>query len=204
MQLAARLVENRGARGIRNRPAIDPHNNWDELFASTPQGVNDQNKIPGFYNILDFNADGVIDDLDAAPYGYSNIPQNTYNLSLGASYKGFSASLQFYGVSNVSRKVDLENFPVNYTLNTVFGHVLDYWSKENTNASSYLPRWKTPNSEFIGNYNIYDASYIRLKTAEIAYNLPPRAVKRLGMLSIEKRALNVILFASILSLNLLT
>lgn len=157
------------------------YNNWDELFASTPQGVNDQNKIPGFYNILDFNADGVIDDLDAAPYGYSNIPQNTYNLSLGASYKGFSASLQFYGVSNVSRKVDLENFPVNYTLNTVFGHVLDYWSKENTNASSYLPRWKTPNSEFIGNYNIYDASYIRLKTAEIAYNLPPRAVKRLGM-----------------------
>ena len=157
------------------------YNNWDEVFASTPQGVNDQNKIPGFYNILDFNADGIIDDLDAAPYGYSNIPQNTYNLTLGASYKGFSASLQFYGVSNVSRTVALENFPINYALNTVFDHALDYWSKDNPNASSYLPRWKTPNSEFIGNYNMYDASYIRLKTAEIAYSFRPKVLERIHM-----------------------
>jgi hypothetical protein len=163
----------------RTQIADGIYNNWDEVFASTPQEVNDQNKIPGFYNIIDFNADGIINALDEAPNGYPTVPQNTYSLSLGASYRGFSAMLQFYGVSNTCRWVSLENFPANYALNTVFDHALDFWSKDNPNASSYLPRWKTDNSEFIGNYAFYDASFIRLKTAEIAYTFPAKALQKI-------------------------
>ncbi|MGV8136636.1 MAG: SusC/RagA family TonB-linked outer membrane protein [Mangrovibacterium sp.] len=155
------------------------YNNWDEVFASVPQETNDLLKLPGYYNILDFNGDGVItSNDDTVPYGYSEIPENTCNLSLGAGYKGFSIMLQFYGVNNVSRYVPLDNF-YQYQ-NTLFEHVRDYWSEDNQDASSFLPRWKTE-GEFIGSYYIYDGSYIRLKTAELAYDFSEKQLKKLGL-----------------------
>lgn len=76
--------------------------------------------------------------------------------------------IQFYGVNNVSRYVNANNF-ANYT-DVLFAHVGDYWSKDNSNATSFLPRWKTQ-AENIGDYYLYDASSFRIKTAEIAYDL---------------------------------
>ncbi|MCE5345421.1 MAG: TonB-dependent receptor [Bacteroidales bacterium] len=158
------------------------YNNWDEVYASTKFETNDQGKLPGGYNILDFNTDGVIKSDDAVPYGYSSIPLNTYSLSLGAGYKGFSVMLQFYGVNNVSRSVPLLNF----TLNTdvVFDHVYDYWSKDNQDATSFLPRWKT-SGQNIADYYLFDASYLRLKTAEVAYTFDNQKIKDLGLSALK-------------------
>ncbi|MDD2283874.1 MAG: SusC/RagA family TonB-linked outer membrane protein [Paludibacter sp.] len=142
------------------------YNNWDEVYASVPTSTNDNYKMPGFYNLLDFNSDGIIDNYDNVPYAYSNIPQNTFSTSFGVEHKGFSAMVQFYGVSNASRMVSLMNFTSN--TNVVFDHVYDYWSKDNQDATSFLPRWKTAGQN-IGDYFLFDASYVRLKTAEIAY-----------------------------------
>lgn len=159
------------------------YNNWDEVYASVPTETNDLAKLPGFYNILDFNADGVIKSTDdSAPYGYSQIPQNTFNFSLGSDYKGFSVMVQLYGVNNVSRSVPLSNFS-GYT-NVVFDHVSDYWSKDNQDATSFLPRWKTQGQN-IGDYFIYDASYLRLKTAEIAYTFQDKWVKNAGLSALK-------------------
>ncbi len=158
------------------------YNNWDEVFASVQQETNDGAKLPGYYNILDFNGDGVINSNDYVPYGYSEVPENTYGLTLGFDYKGFSAMLQFYGVNNVSRNVPFDNFYLYQDV--VFSSVSDYWSKTNTNASSFLPRWKSQ-GEFIGNYYIYDASYLRLKTAEIAYTFKDSFVKKIGLSSLR-------------------
>jgi len=154
------------------------YNNWDQIYASVPQETNDLAKLPGFYNILDFNSDGKINSNDIVPTRYPEIPQNTFNASLGADYKGFSVMLQFYGINNVSRNIPLEDFRA--SMDDLFSHVLDHWSKDNENASSYLPRWKTP-GQFIGDYWIYDGSYLRLKTAEIAYTFRDKFVKRAGL-----------------------
>ena len=155
------------------------YNTWDEVYASTALVSNDQNKLPGDYNILDFDADGVIDNAkDAAPYGYSIRPQNTYSLSLGADYKGFSCMVQFYGVNNVTRAVTFNNFISGYDV--AYAHTLDAWSKDNLDATSYLPRWKTVGSP-VGNYFQFDGSYLRLKTAEIAYAFSGDRIKRSGM-----------------------
>jgi TonB-linked SusC/RagA family outer membrane protein len=159
----------------------DVYQTWDEVYASTQQQVNDPNKMPGFYNIIDFNGDGVITETDdRAPYGYPEVPENTYNLMLGASYKGFSLNLQFYGVNNVTRYLAFDNYIGR--MNTVYAHALDYWSKDNPGASSFLPRYLTE-GEFIGNYYYYDASYIRLKTVELAYQFPAAMLKKLGGMS---------------------
>jgi len=159
------------------------YNNWDEVYASVPTETNDLAKLPGFYNILDFNADGVIKSSeDSAPFGYSSVPQNTFNFSLGGDYKGFSVMVQLYGVNNVSRSVPLSNFS-EYT-NVVFDHVSDYWSKDNMDATSFLPRWKTQGQN-IGDYFIFDASYLRLKTAEIAYTFQDKWLKNAGLSALK-------------------
>jgi TonB-linked SusC/RagA family outer membrane protein len=159
------------------------YNNWDEVFASVPLETNDLHKLPGFYNLIDFNGDGMIKaNEDAVPFGYSRIPQNTYNFSIGADFKGFSAMLQFYGVTNVTRYVPRSNFWGN--TNVVFDHVLDYWAKDNQDASSFLPRWKTQ-AQSIGEYYYLDGSYLRLKTVEIAYTLQDKFIKKAGLSSLK-------------------
>ena len=161
----------------------DFYNNWDEIYASVPMETNDLQKLPGYYNLLDFNTDGVIKaSEDKVPYGYSEVPENAYNLSLGAEYKGFSVMVQFYGVNNVSRYIPLQNF-LSYQ-DVLFNHALDYWSKDNPDASSFLPRWKTQGQN-IGDYFLYDGSYIRLKTAEVAYTFQDKLIKKMGLSSLR-------------------
>lgn len=142
------------------------YQNWDEVYASVPTENNDLHKLPGYYDLIDLNADGMIKSSDdVIPIGYSEVPQNTGSLSFGVSYKGLSLMVQFYGVNNASRKISFPNFQ-NYT-DILFGDG-NYWSKENPDATAFLPRWKTQ-GENIGDYYLFDASYLRLRTAEIAY-----------------------------------
>ncbi len=163
----------------RNLISSGFYNNWDEVYASIPTETNDLDKLPGYYDLIDFNADGIIKGSeDTAPIGYSEVPQNTASLTLGAGYKGFSFMIQFYGVNNATRVINFNNYQND--IDIVFGHVADYWSKDNPNASSFLPRWKTQ-AENIGDYYVYDASFIRLKTVEIAYSFSKTPlIKKLG------------------------
>lgn len=160
----------------------DFYDNWDQIFASIPQESNDLLKLPGFYDIADFNADGIIKADDAAPTGYPETPQNTYNGALGVEFKGFSCMLQFYGVTNVTRNIPLRNYHLQ--TDVLFGQMSDYWSQDNTDASSFLPRWKTQ-GQFIGDYWLYDGSYLRLKTAEIAYTFRDNLIKRSGLAALR-------------------
>jgi TonB-linked SusC/RagA family outer membrane protein len=144
------------------------YNNWDEIYASIPTENSDLEKLPGYYDLVDFNADGIIKSSeDTPPLGYSEVPQNTASLSLGANYKGFNFMIQFYGVNNANRFVSFNNYANDTDI--LYEHVADYWSKDNPNASSFLPRWKTL-AENVGDYYQYDASYLRLKTLEVSYS----------------------------------
>ncbi len=157
----------------------DFYTNWDEVYASVPTETADLQKLPGYYNLIDFNADGVIKTSeDTPPVGYSEVPQNTISFSLGTNYKGFTFMVQFYGVNNANRWIPFDNYASD--MDILFSHVANYWSKDNPNASSFLPRWKTQ-AENIGDYYLYDASYLRLKTVEIAYSFNDVAwVKKAG------------------------
>jgi hypothetical protein len=62
----------------------------------------------------------------------------------------------------------------------------DYWSKDNQNADGPLPRWKSlAYGNGYGDFFQYDGSYLRLKTAEIAYTLNPAWVKKAGVQSMR-------------------
>lgn len=160
------------------------YNNWDEVYASVPTETNDLQKLPGYYDLVDFNADGLIkNNEDTPPVGYSGVPQNTFTFMLGGSFRALSFSAQLYGVTNANRVISFNNF-MNDT-DIVFGHVRDYWSRDNPNASSFLPRWKTQ-AENVGDYYVYDASFLRLRNVEVAYTFDKTdLIKRLGFSSLR-------------------
>lgn len=81
---------------------------YDDVYGSPKHDNSDDQKLPGDYYIVDFNGDGVVDNInDNVPYGYTGSPQNTYNATIGFEYKGFSCFAQFYGVTNVTRDVTM-------------------------------------------------------------------------------------------------
>ena len=166
----------------RNHISSGYFNSWDELYGSTPYNTDDASKLPGNYNLLDYNADGIINDFDRAPYGYSSVPQNTYNTSIGFDWKGISVFAQFYGVNNVTRDVTLRSLSDQRNLVYEEG---SYWSNTNMNADSPLPRWTTTYGNASGNRYLYDASYIRLKNAEIAYRFSSEDANKLGLSSLR-------------------
>lgn len=155
------------------------YNTWDEVYGSSIVDQNDNNKLPGNYNLIDFNGDGVINSFDNVPYGYPERPQNTYSGSIGFDYKRLSLFIQLYAVNNVTRNLTQTNFAAK--LNSVFMQG-DYWTKDNTDAASALPRWKSQVYGYGDFYN-YDGSYIRLKSAEISYTLNPAWIKKIGIQS---------------------
>ena len=163
-------MKNEGfAIGQQKRQIADKiYNTWDDVYASVPLESNNNLKLPGYYNIIDFNGDGQIDSNDNAPVGYSGIPQNTYTLSFGAEYKGFAIMAQLYGAYNVSRWVVLNNFRSD--MDVLFtDYVGDYWSKDNPNSLNPLWRYKTDGGNTYGDRWLFDASILRLQTAEVSY-----------------------------------
>src|SRR5690606_11796558 len=143
------------------------YNTWDELYASTIHNANDSQKITGKDHIRDYNADGIMDSYDKIAYGFTVSLPNTYNITTGVDWKGFSAYVQLYGVNNVSRQVVLGSL-------TSQNHIVydegSYWSKDNIHGNTPIPRWLTTPSGFNDtNRFFYDGSYVRLKNAEIAY-----------------------------------
>ncbi|MGV3764690.1 MAG: SusC/RagA family TonB-linked outer membrane protein [Chitinophagaceae bacterium] len=153
---------------------------WDDIYGSTQRTTNNQNKLPGDYNIIDYNGDGVIDQNDQVPHGYSGSPQNSYNASIGGEWKGFSLFLQFYGVNNVTRFVDFPTFNT-YSGSNVAYVEGTYWSKD---AGGDLPLPRAGTLGAFGNDGtryFFDGSYMRLKNAEIGYALPVSAIRRIGI-----------------------
>jgi len=157
------------------------YNTWDEVYGSSMVNAYDKEKLPGNFNLIDFNGDGVIDNYDNVPYAYPERPQNTYTATVGFDFKRLSVMVQFYGVNNVTRSLYQTNFGGG--LNSVFKQG-DYWTPDNTDARSPLPRWKSHLYSYGDFYN-YDGSYLRLKTAEISYTVNPAWLKRGGIQSMR-------------------
>lgn len=158
---------------------------WDDVIGMTNHNTNDNQKLPGQLIMVDYNGDGVIDSFDKAPYGYSSIPQNTYNATIGWDWKGWSVYVQFYGVTGVQRTVTFDSYT--NKLNTLFDG-LAFWSPGVTGDARPLPVWNsTPsyNNGYDHAYNHYDGSYIRLKNAEIGYTWTDGWIKRIGLSTLK-------------------
>ncbi|WP_172594468.1 TonB-dependent receptor [Mariniphaga sediminis] len=158
-------------------------NNWDDIYASARTATNQQYRLPGDWDIVDFNSDGIIDSYDAVPYGFPSRPEYTYTANLGGNYKKLSWMVQFTAVTNVT--LYSPYVTPGQTLYTPVSSVLnDYWTPQNTVGATYkAPRLTTTSPN--GQFGLYDASYLRLKTAEIAYRLDGRWIRNIGISNVQ-------------------
>lgn len=165
--------------------------NWDDVYSATIFEKDNPGKLPGDYRIIDFNADGIINIDDNAPYSYPvGRPQHTYGWTIGFDYKGFSLMTQFYGVYNVLMEYigtfrwpfygnSLATGPV------IAGYQANSWNPNNTDTEIRAMRLKMETQPGQGTLAYVDGSYLRLKYADLGYTFNNKFIKNLGMNSLK-------------------
>ncbi|MBV4359024.1 SusC/RagA family TonB-linked outer membrane protein [Pinibacter aurantiacus] len=165
-------------------------------FYNTPEELNNRpynnygNKAKlGDLRFRDITGDGIINQNDNVPIGYSNLPRIAYNFTLGFSYKGFDVNALFIGTAQGS-------FPQSgYILSTPFaknvGEVLQYmydgrWTAEKyaKGEAIYYPEISMSGSgpnNTMSDFWVKPNDFIRLKNLEVGYSLPVKLVSRAGI-----------------------
>jgi TonB-linked SusC/RagA family outer membrane protein len=190
-------------------PVAGIYKTWEQVNdANRTVYASSNNKVqPGDFIYRDVNGDGLINSLDAVPVGYSNIPEITYGITLGGSYKGFDFSVLFQGVGNVSLGYN------GYTTSIGYGGAPpaggpDYLTQAYTpqryaaGLPINFPRYtvaSNPNT-LGGDFFVADARYLRLKNVETGYTFKAAVLKKIGIASarIYASSNNLITWAKVL------
>lgn len=167
------------------------YNTWEEVNdASRPVSAWNNNRLqPGDIRYRDVNGDGIINEDDAVPIGYSNFPEKIFGVSLGGNYKGFDFSVLFQGASNVSLAYARRQVRGWFENTGAVDYLINSWTPERYAQGEpiWFPRVTTGADENHNNkmstFWVRDGSYVRLKNAEIGYNLPKPMLSRLGLSS---------------------
>ena len=143
--------------------------------------------LPGDLKFKDQNGDNRIDEYDQIALGYNKLcPEIYYSFNVGAEYKGLGFTALFQGATNYSQVLDTRSvYRPLISNNTISQYYWENrWSESNPNGT--LPRLTTTSSA--NNYNtnslwVADASFMKLRTLEVYYNLPQRWLKETHCLS---------------------
>lgn len=140
------------------------------------------NLAPGDIQYLDLNGDGIISAGNGTPdkpgdlvlLGTTNA-RYTYGFDLGFSWKGFDFNTFFQGVFSRKFLISQETLsPILGTADMPWTIHMDRWTKDNPNA--FFPRmYQTSAHNFRPSDRwAQNGNYIRLKTLQLAYNVPVR------------------------------
>lgn len=159
---------------IRGLIAEGYFQDWEEIINSNIEYTYGSLQ-PGDIKYKDLNGDHVIDANDWQPIGSSETPKHFFGLNLGAEYKGIGFTVLFQGAAGTSRNITgIYGYPFSGK-GTIFEHQLDYWTPENPDARFPRLSLDTENNNARNSTLwVVDASYLRLKTAQIYYSLPDK------------------------------
>ena len=141
------------------------------------------NAQPGWPKFEDVNKDGKIDASDRVVLG-DPFPDFSFSLNNSFSYKNFSLDVYIMGAQGIeTMNVNLlESFrPINFDRNILTDHYLNRWTPDNPNApypSGVNPSTYFAGDKFVNKLTVVDASFIRLKSVTLGYNIP---VKNLNL-----------------------
>ena len=136
---------------------------------------------PGEVRLVDVNEDGIIDGKDFMRSGKTNIPEFSYGVSMGFSYKGFDFSVLFQGVSGVAKYVNgTRHFNNQESMTEVD---LNRFTLERYNSGLPIdfPIAAYSHASSENTFFVKDASYLRLKNMEVGYSLQPNFLKKIGI-----------------------
>jgi len=146
--------------------------NVDQI-ANTPSFNGAQ---PGDLIFADLNDDGQLNGEDRTNIG-SPIPDLTYGVNFGASYKGIGIS----GLIQGQKGNEILNYketvrPDRYNFEA---HVYNYWDGEGSTNTEPRPT-DGGNNYRISDFYIQDGSFIRLRTVTVSYDLSEELIEKAG------------------------
>ncbi|WP_235012627.1 SusC/RagA family TonB-linked outer membrane protein [Pedobacter africanus] len=145
---------------------------------------------PGDIKYSDLNGDGVVNAFDQTVIGRAE-PVHTGGFSNNFSYKGLSLNVFFQwsagnDIFNGNRLVFEGNSQYAYHTNQ-FASWADRWTPENPSNKYFRVGGQGPTA-YGSSRVIEDGSYLRLKTVSVAYQIPPRFVRKLYLKSLSVQA----------------
>lgn len=137
---------------------------------------------PGEVRLKDVNFDGVIDDKDYVRSGKTDIPEITYGLSFGFSYKGFDFSVLFQGAAGVAKNAMAGQLHFNKQ-ESLFEVDWNRFTQERYAAGQQIdfPIAAYNQQGATNTFFLINTSYTRLKNMEIGYTLQPKFLKTAGI-----------------------
>ena len=146
---------------------------------------------PGDIKYKDLDNNGRVDQADYTKIGNAPLPSVTYAFNLGASYKGFDLTALFQGGAGNNISIlyaSLQTIPFlnNGNAYPVAGNAWAYYPDQgiDTRASANYPRLSTRAND--NNYRnstfwVKKGAFLRLRNAELGYNLPAPVLKTLHL-----------------------
>ena len=127
---------------------------------------------------VDLNDDGIIDQNDQKPLGYTDNPEITYSVNFNFQWKGLDFTMLWIGADHVSRSL-------NGYFRAQFGSTntsaLTQWVADNSwtedNPDAILPRISITNRVHNNRESqawVIDSKYVRLKNVELGYTFSPK------------------------------
>jgi TonB-linked SusC/RagA family outer membrane protein len=135
----------------------------------------------------DLNGDGQITNLDMINgLGYPTTPEIIYGFGFSFGYKNFDISTFFQGSARSSLFIDPSAISP-FVANGAYQHGLlnvianDHWSEDNRNLYAFWPRLgltQSNNNNQPSNWWMRNGAFLRMKSAEIGYNIKERTLKK--------------------------
>jgi TonB-linked SusC/RagA family outer membrane protein len=124
----------------------------------------------------DLNGDGKIDSYDQGPIGYGTMPHIVYGFGPTVSYKGFTLSGWFKGISNVDIALNgdgFQPFSQGGERGNLLAQITDRWTPGTSDEHPFYPRLTYGNDNM--NYAnstwwVKNGAFLRLQTAQLSYD----------------------------------
>jgi len=170
----------------------------ERLFIDAADVANSPRQTFGVYQAgdikyRDINGDGQIDNLDKVPIGLPNSPEVIYGAGFSFGNSSFDISCFIQGSARSSFMINVNDMTPFYlnggSQNGLLQIIADnHWQENNRNSYAFWPRLSntiSANNNQISSWWLQDGSFIRMKSAEIGYQVPAKGLKKIGMSSIR-------------------
>ncbi|HET8828441.1 MAG TPA: SusC/RagA family TonB-linked outer membrane protein, partial [Pelobium sp.] len=173
--------------------ALGIYNTYDEIIQEGITSSYEPNLKPGDIRYKDQNGDNIIDDNDNVNIGNPNVPEITYGVNFGITYKGFELNTLIQGADNVSAYLVGESvWPFIAGTKNAFENAKESWSQQRYDAGLpiSLPRLTASPQDNKHNYRRssfwqQNAAYVRLKNVEFAYTFNTKLISKIGLKSLR-------------------
>lgn len=140
---------------------------------------------PGDVKVLDLNNDGKIDGNDRYITNQSPTPLYVFGLNTGVQYKGFDLTLFFQGQAGAyTNDAILDEFGLEDLDNAPVYRAINRWTPNNQEGAT-MPRANNLLPGGATDFFLYNASFVRLKNAELGYTFNGNLIKQIGVRSLR-------------------